>query len=299
MRRIRIASYLFIGVVVLLCTGCNREARVKIHRAQEYMEKHEYGRAAETLETINPSRRTANVNLLLGKIYGIRFEFEKADHALQTTYDRFPAYRDSVLSTYRSIAERFVARKRTDLAILAYTSLLDLESEYNIGDGFYILGHHYVETNDLAKAMLFLEKAVAHVNDRRMLTKSKIELIDIYEVVGRYPEAIELALEEESTELVFRRGKLSYLYAQSLFSKREYDSALAYCESIIVIQSPRSLIDDTYFLMGEIFSANNNYLQAVKCYKEVVKMDKFGNSELAEMARKKIEVMSRFKRGAP
>ena len=200
---------------------------------------------------------------------------------------------------YLLMAERFEKRKRTDLAIMAYTSLLELESEYNIGNGFYILGYHYVETNDLAKAMLFFEKAVEHITDKRLLTKSKIELIDIYEVVGQYREAIEISLEDPSTDIVFRRGKLSYLYARSLFSKKEFDSALTYCESIIVINSPRSLIDDTYFLMGEIFSANNNYKQAVKCYKEVVKMDKFGNNELAALARKKIEVMTRFKKGAP
>jgi tetratricopeptide (TPR) repeat protein len=147
--------------------------------------------------------------------------------------------------------------------------------------------------------MLFFEKAVEHVTDKRLLTKSKIELIDIYEIVGRYREAIEISLEDPSTDIVFRRGKMSFLYAQSLFSKKEYDSALAYCESIIVLNTPRSIIDDTYFLMGEIFSADNNYKQAVRCYKEVVKLDKYGNSELAAMARKKIEVMTRFNKGAP
>lgn len=299
MRRTGIIS---IGVIIgfmAFLGGCNREARVKIARAREHMEKREYGRAVETLETISPSRRTANVNLLLAEVYGIRFEFEKADHALRTTYERFPARKDTVLSAYLSLAERFEKRKRTDLAILAYTSLLELESEYNIGNGFYLLGHHYVETNDLAKAMLYFEKAVEYVTDKRTLTRSKIELIDIYEGVGRYREAIEISLDDQSTDIVFRRGKLSFLYAQALFSKKEFDSALAYCESIIVINSPRSLIDDTYFLMGEIFSADNNYKEAVKCYREVVKLDKFGNSELAAMARKKIEVMTRFEKGAP
>ena len=293
------AFVVLIAALMVFLAGCNREAKVKIGQAQEYIEKHEYGRAIEILETINPSKRTANVNLLLGEVHSIRFEFEKADHVLRTTYERFPASRDSVLSMYLLMAERFEKRKRTDLAIMAYTSLLELESEYNIGNGFYILGYHYVETNDLAKAMLFFEKAVEHITDKRLLTKSKIELIDIYEVVGQYREAIEISLEDPSTDIVFRRGKLSYLYARSLFSKKEFDSALTYCESIIVINSPRSLIDDTYFLMGEIFSANNNYKQAVKCYKEVVKMDKFGNNELAALARKKIEVMTRFKKGAP
>jgi tetratricopeptide (TPR) repeat protein len=299
MRNARMIAVSLLLLALVFLSACNREARTKIKRAREHMEKHEYGRAVETLETIDPAKRTADVNLLLAEVHGIRFEFEKADHALRTTYDRFPAAKDSVLTTYLSMAERFRKRKRADLAIRAYTALLDLESEYNIGEGFYILGHHYVETNDIARAMLFLEKAVEHVTDKRMLTRSKIELIDMYEAVGKYREAIDISLEDPSTDIVFRRGKLSFLYAKSLFSKKEYDSALVYCESIIVINTPRSLIDDTYFLMGEIFSANNNYGEAVRCYKEVVKMDKFGNNELAEMARRKIEVMTRFNKGAP
>ncbi len=293
---------LFIGLIAIwlvFFSACNREARVKMRRAQEHIEKHEYGRAVETLETIEPSRRTPGVNLLLAEVHALRFEFEQADHVLRATYERFPACKDTVLVSYLLMAERFQQRKRTDLAIRAYAALLDLENEYNIQDGFYILGHHYAETNDLAKAMLFFEKAVEHVADKRLLAKSKIELMDIYESMGKYREAITLSLDDTSTDIVFRRGKLSFLYAQDLFSKKEYDSALAYCESVIVINTPRSLIDDTYFLMGEIFTADNNYSEAVKCYREVVKMDKFGNNELAAYARKKIEAMSRFHKGAP
>jgi tetratricopeptide (TPR) repeat protein len=284
-----------IGVLAVLFAGCNREAAVKLRRAQRHIEQNEYARAIEILETINPSNRTARVNLMLGRAYANQFEFEKADHALRSTCERFPAFKDSVLATFLSMAERFEKRKRTDLAIRAYSSLLDLESEYNIEKGFYTLGHYYVETNDLARAMIFLEKAVAHVTDKALLTRSKVELIDIYESLGRYREAIDLSLDDPSTDIVFRRGKLSYLYAQSLFSKREFDSALAYCESVLVINTPRSIIDDTYYLMGEIFSANNNFKKAVECYREVVKMDKFGKSQLAVLARKKIEAMDKFK----
>ncbi|TET24279.1 MAG: tetratricopeptide repeat protein [Candidatus Cloacimonadota bacterium] len=278
----------------MMIAGCSSESAVKLKRAQEHFDNSEYISVIRILETINPVKRGSRVNLLLGKAYAVQFEFEKADHVLKSAFEQFPSTKDSLIAAYLTMAKRFEKRKRVDLAIKAYLSLLGIESEYNIGNGFYVLGHHYYESNDLARAMQFFEKGIETISDPRILRKTKIELIDIYELVGKLKEAIEISANDPSTDIIFRRGKLSFQYAKSLFSAKEFDSALAYCESVIIINAPQTIIDDTYFLMGEIHASNNDYKNAIRCYKEVMKFDKFENNKLAAIAKKKIAVLTRF-----
>ena len=286
---------IFLLLMILLFTSaCNVEHKIKERQAREYFNNNQYSKVIETLETIKPSRRSARINLLLGKTYCIQFEFDKADQIFNNTFKRFPSFKDSIITTYLFMAERFEKRKRSDLAIKAYNSVLDIESEYNIDMGFYLLGHYYYDRNDLMRAKELLEKGVENIKDKRVLRKAKVELLDIYEKIGMLKEAIDISAGDPSKDIIFRRGKISYRLAKDFFTTEEFDSAITYCETVLGINSPRTLIDDTYFLMGEIYSSRGNYRDAIQCYKEVIKLDKFGNNELASIAKKKIEILTKF-----
>ena len=284
-------------VIFLLFAGCNRDVKKKGKEAREHFKNAEYSKVIEVLETIKPSRRTASLDLLLGKSYSVLFEFEKTDHIFRNTYRKHPSFKDSILVTYMEIADRFERRKRVDLAVKVYSSLHEIESEYNIDKGFYTLGHFYYARNDLIQAKGFFERGINNISDSRVLTKTKIELMDIYENLGMLKAAIEISDNESSTEIIYRRGKMSYELAKEFFSEREFDSALVYCEFVLEINTPKTLIDDTYYLQGEIYSARGSYNDALKCYREVVKMDRFGNNEIASMARRKIEVLTQLNEG--
>ncbi len=287
--------YLIIAFFSL--TGCYGEIANKGKKAREYFANCQYKRVIETLETIKPSRRTANIDFLLGKSYIALFEFDKADQIFKNLFKRYPTFKDSLITAYLYTAERFEKRKRIDLAVKAYTSLLGIESEYNLGKGFYTMGHYYYSRNDLIKAKEFFERGIDNITDKRTLTKAKIELMDIYETIGMFKEAVEVSGSDINPDILYRKGKLSYKLAKDFFSLKELDSALVYCEKIIEINSPKILVDDTYFLMGEIYSEIGNYSNAVQCYREVVKLDRFQKSKIALLAKKKIEVLTLFNRG--
>lgn len=288
---------IFTVILFLYLVGCNREAAIKGKQAREYFNNQEYNKVIEILETIKPSRRTATVSLLLGKSYSAIFEFDKADHIFMNIFKRYPYLKDSLVTAYISIADRFEKRKRTDLAVKAYRSLLNIESEYNLDNGFYTLGHYYYIRNDLEEAMNFFEKGIDNITEPHILAKVKTELMDIYDTVGMLKKAIEISVDDSSSDIIYRRGKISYKLAKDLFAGKEFDSALVYCKNIIEINSPKTLIDDTYFLMGEIYSACGNYNNALRCYREVVKLDRFRNSEIASLARKKIGVLTQLRKG--
>jgi len=282
---------------MLVCVGifgCSRGITLKTKQAQEHFEKRQYKKAIEILETVKPGRRTPSIDILLGKSYSALFEFNKANIILKEMLGRYPSSKDSLIKTYMEIARRFERRKRNDLSVKVYLSLLEVENDYNIGNGFYTLGHFYYLRNDVTKARQFFEKGVVNIIDRKILTKTKSELIDIYEKQGMLKEAFDISLDDPSGEIIFRRGKISYSLAKNFFSKNDFDSALAYCESVVKIKSPKTLLDDTYFLMGEIYSEEGYYTDAIKYYKEVVKLDKYGNNEIAAVARKKIDILTRL-----
>lgn len=282
--------------IIFLCVlSCNREVVNKEKEARRYFDNYQYNKAIEILETIKSSRRTAQVDLLLGKSYFAIFEFDKADRIFKNTFKNHPSIKDSVISAYMSYAKRFEKRKREDLAVKAYISTLNIESEYNIGNGFYTLGHHYYVLNELSKARYFLERGFVTIADSRIYLKTKMELMDTYEILGMLEEAIEISQEDESDEILYRRGEISYKLAKDLFTKKDFDSSLIYCKDIIEVHKPKVLIDDTYFLMGEIYSEQRDYGNALTCYKKVVKLDRFENNALAYRAKKKIEVLTQIK----
>jgi tetratricopeptide (TPR) repeat protein len=287
----------FTLVIAITITACGIEVKRKERKAREYFKKNQYRKVVEILNTIPQEKRPVSVSILLGKAYCIQFEFEKGDQAFRSSCERYPAAKDTILHAYILMAERFNKRKREDLAIKAYTSILEMESEFNIENGFYTLGHFYLSRNDLLRAMEMYEKGVETISDERILRETKVELMDVYEELGKLKKAIEISAEDLSKDIIYRRGKISYKLAKDFFAEKVYDSALIYCESLLVISTPRPLIDDTYFLMGEIYSSQGNYTDAVKYYKEVLKLDRFGNSELAAIAKKKVEILTQYKGG--
>jgi tetratricopeptide (TPR) repeat protein len=292
-------NYFLVIIVFLFLffSGCNLAIRGKEKKARESFKNHKYSEAIDVLETINPEKRTININILLGRAYGAIFEFEKADCIFKQTLKRNPSVKESLLVVYMSVAHRYEKRKRIDLAIEAYNSLLQIENEYNIESGFYILGHYYFLQNNLPEAMKYLEKGIQSISEPDLLKKTKIELMDVYETLGIFDKAFEISADETSKDINYRRGKISFKLAKKLFSKEQFDSALVYCESILVINTPKTLIDDTYFLMGDIYSERGNYSKALKCYKQVIKLDRYGKNRVALVARRKIEAIEQLSRG--
>lgn len=288
---------LIILFLFLFFSGCNLALRSKEKKAKESFKNHKYSDAIDILETIEPEKRSVDINILLGRSYGAIFEFDKADRIFKQTLKQNPSVKESLLVVYMNIARRFEKRKRTNLAVNAYNSLLQIESDYNIESGFYTLGHYHFLQNNLPEAKKYLEKGIRGITETGLLTKTKIELMDVYETLGMFDKAFEISVDETSKDINYRRGNISFKLAKELFARENFDSALVYCESILVINTPKTIIDDTYFLMGDIYSERGNYSKALKCYKKVVKLDKYGKNRVASMARKKIEAIEQLNGG--
>lgn len=293
----RIYFLLIIVFVFLFFSSCNLGIRNKERKARESFKKHKYSEVIDILETVKPEKRSVNINILLSRSYGATLEFNKADHILKHTLKQNPSAKETLLVVYMDIARRFERRRRKDLAIETYKSIMQIESNYNIESGFYTLGHYHFLQNNLPEAMKYLESGVESISEPDLLTKIKIDLMDVYESLGMFDRAVEISADETSKDINYRRGKISFKLAKELFVKEHFDSSLVYCESILVINTPKTIIDDTYFLMGNIYSERGNYSKALKCYKKVVKLDRYGKNKVASMARKKIEAIEQLNKG--
>jgi tetratricopeptide (TPR) repeat protein len=67
------------------------------------------------------------------------------------------------------------------------------------------------------------------------------------------------------------------------------DSAEVFFQTIIDMQEPRTLLDASYFYMGEILLARNDADGALSMYKKVLRLNPYEKGELVQKAKDRIE----------
>jgi len=289
MKKFLLLSLIFVSFVLF---ACDREIVKKEKEARTYFDKKQFSKVIEMIEPIKPSRRGPRLSLILGKSYGELMEFNKANLIFNTIAKRYPSYKDSLITVYLLLAKKFEKRKRNDIAVKSYNAILSLEGEYNIGDGFYTMGHYYYALNNVEKAREFFEKGIENITNANILKKARSELMSLYESLGMYKKAVDVSDGDSSTDILYKKGEIEYKLAKELFSRESFDSALVYCQDIIVINTPKTLIDDAYFLSGEIYSSIGDYKSALASYKKVIRLDMYRNTPIASLAKERIKALN-------
>jgi tetratricopeptide (TPR) repeat protein len=60
-------------------------------------------------------------------------------------------------------------------------------------------------------------------------------------------------------------------------------------ELIISMQEPKSLLDDAYFFVGEIYLKRNNLDKALEAYKKVLRLNPYEKGEVVRKAKERIK----------
>ncbi|MEA1996670.1 MAG: tetratricopeptide repeat protein, partial [Gemmatimonadota bacterium] len=95
----------------------------------------------------------------------------------------------------------------------------------------------------------------------------------------------------------WHRGLCCYPLAQKLFEDGEIEQAFYYLDEVISAGQPQHLVDDAYFLRGEILLSQNFPDEAKEAFSQVVKLNRvYWKEKIAEQARKRIQEIEMNKR---
>jgi tetratricopeptide (TPR) repeat protein len=73
------------------------------------------------------------------------------------------------------------------------------------------------------------------------------------------------------------------------FEEGYIDSAEVYFQQIIDLQEPRTLLDVSYYYMGEISLARNDTEAAMTMYKKVLRLNPYEKGELVQKTKDRIK----------
>ena len=95
-------------------------------------------------------------------------------------------------------------------------------------------------------------------------------------------------------ELKYELGKVSFHLGKKLFKEGNYVMAEKFLKETISIGLPEVLIDDAYFLLGDIAFSKNDTKQAEIYYRKVIEMNRFSSNAIVRKAQKRIELCNRM-----
>ena len=70
---------------------------------------------------------------------------------------------------------------------------------------------------------------------------------------------------------------------------RLYDSAQVLFELITAHNDPKSLLDDAYFYLGEIYLKRGEFKAALEAYKKVLRLNPYEKGEIIKVTKERIK----------
>jgi len=94
----------------------------------------------------------------------------------------------------------------------------------------------------------------------------------------------------ENEQARWHRGSCSFPLAQRMREDSDLEQAFFYLDQIIASGEPQHLVDDAWYLRGEILLDDNRPAEAKQAFERVLTLNRYYYKEkIAEQARKQIE----------
>ena len=235
----------------------------------------------------------------IGKVYVMKGDFTQAKSYFDKYFSAHDSTPDSeVLLDYLQIAVDRGNAGDTTTMVHALEEILRIDPSYTLGRYFFDLGEYYYNQPDYRKAVAyFLRGLPLHVElENRAgylfhLALSYEKLDDNFDAYLYFDQFMTLYPDNPDVEQArWHRGSCSYPLAQQMFKEGELEQAFFYLGQIISAGQPQHLVDDAYFLQGEIMLSDGRPEEAKLAYRQVLKLNRYYYKEkIAEQARKRIE----------
>ena len=294
-------TILFLSVVISLSAlSCNRLSKGNEERGDMYFGAGQYDDSlAEYMMAARNDSMTASLLRKIGKVYVAKGDFVKAKSYYDKYFEQQQAEPDpSALLDYFNIAvKRGEDGDRTTM-VNAFEEILKIDPQYSLGKYFFDLAEYYYEHAQYDKSIPFFLRALpldVEVDNRNLhlyhLAESYEKTGDVYNACLYYEEYLLMYPETELAEQArWHQASCAYPLAERVYREdKDYEAALDYLAVLIDFEQPQHLLDDAYYLKGDILVEMNRLEEAKRAYRQVLRLNKFYYTEkIAESARQKI-----------
>jgi len=293
--RIRISfpgSYPVLAAILtfLILAGCaQKEERIK--NARKFMGQWNYDRALTELIAFR-SASDPEIHYLIGSCYLRKNEYDEAALYFGRSLKTDSTFRDSILKIYASLAKNALAINDLPRALRHYQDLARLIPDYNQANNLFVIGDLNFNQGNFYSAMEAYFKALEIDSLSKRARGILPKLIKSLVESDSLDRALFISTREyeklKVAENLLTMSEIKFTIGQKLFQAEVYDSAKTYFRSIIDQQEPKSLLDDSYFFLGEIHLKTDSVGAALEAYKKVLRLNPYQKGDIVKKAQDRI-----------
>ncbi len=286
-RRLALLFFLLTAMLV----SCSNKAE-HIANARGYIKIWNYNRA---LTEIIFYRKTKDpeIQYLLGYCYLKKNEFGEAAIYFKKSLANSDIFEDSVITLYNRLSENAMKIGESERALFFYGEIAKLVPMYEQASNLFLIGNLNFDNGNYPASIQAYTKALAIDSTSKQARRTKQKLVKaLFESNSLY-KALELAQEQyenlKTAANLLQLSEIHFALGNNLFNKGLLDSAQAFFELIISMQEPKSLLDDAYFFVGEIYLKRNNFDKALEAYKKVLRLNPYEKGEVVRKTKERIK----------
>ncbi len=283
-----------------LAAGCGDQRSKYEQRGDYYYRNGQYDDSlAEYLMAEKTSGASAGLLRKIGKVYVMQGDFFQA----KSYFDRYFSARDSVpdegvLLDYLQIAVERGRSGDTTTMVNALEEILAIDPSFSLGSYYFVLGDYYFALPDYRRAIAFYIRGLPLAQDEQRagdcmfnLAESYEKLEDFFNAYLYYDQFVNLYPGQARAEqALWHRGSCGYPLAVRMREEGDLEQAFFYLEQIISSKQPQHLVDDAWYLRGEILLDDKRPAEARQAFERVLKLNRYYyKKKIAEQARKRIE----------
>lgn len=287
----QIVLSLILSVLILLLISCSNKAE-RTKNAREFIRKWNYDRALTEIIAFRGDK-DAEIQYLLGYCYLKKNEFDEAATYFEMSLSITDTFKDSILALYNTIAQNALRIDEPERALFFYQEIAKLIPEYDQANNLFLIGNLHFDKGNYRAALEAYKRALEIDSTSGRARKIKHNLIKALKECDSLHQALQLATEEynalKTAANLLQLSEIEFALGYKFFALGKIDSAKIFFEHIISNQEPKSLLDDAYFYMGEIYMKQENYDAALEAYKKVLRLNPYEKGELVKETKDRIK----------
>jgi tetratricopeptide (TPR) repeat protein len=287
---------IFLGATVFFIVCAQKPERVK--NARKYITQWNYDRALTEILQYRDAR-DSEIQYLLGICYLRKNEFDEAARYFNNSLTAGALFRDSILKVYTTLAKNALAINDLPRALRYYRDLAKIAPDFDQANNLFVIGDLNYEQTNYLPAIEAYQKALEIDSTSKRAREVKPKLIKALLQCDSLERALRLATREyeklKVAENLLIMSDIIFTLGQRLYQAALYDSAKIYFRNIINQQEPKSLLDDSYFYIGEIYLKTDSVGAALEAYKKVLRLNPYQKGDIVKKAQDRIREIKGMK----
>lgn len=234
----------------------------------------------------------------LAHAYAVTGQFERAREAYQTLLADDPSHIDQAVFDYILLAEQARARDDGYGVARAAEAALELRPALDLTGLTDALAEYYEQTASADQAIAWYERALATappdsapallfrlgriLAERDDCTRA-LPYLRAY--LGRAPSG------PRASDARWHIGNCAYAAARAAHQQGDPDRALRQIQTVIELGVPQNVLDEAWFMRGEILYALGRNDEAMAAYQRVLDLNPTRSGQLVDRAQRQLDII--------